>query len=230
MRPYEVRLDQEELLSLLALTRQGDGGAYLSKRQRLQWESGLEIDLSAAMLWGGAIRGKKRERGVIARCLANVQSCWETHAPVYGLADEYPDWRCLPAALRPIMNATPEDEERQLDYWVGRGPGLTPSGDDLLVGLAAVMHWATYPWPGEVFSRYLMQRGHERTTAVSCEYLHYIAQGIASVEVNALLEAMGDQRCCPAAFSRMLALGHTSGADTIVGILCGLLLKLEESL
>lgn len=98
----------------------------------------------------------------------------------------------------------------------------------MLVGLMAVLCWALHPCPCGVILEYIRKKGRNRTTAVSCEYLYYAAQEIFSQEIPELLEAMSEEELCERAFCKLLEVGHNSGADTILGILCGLELLLEE--
>ena len=222
MRPFGVLLREPQLFSLLASCRQGDGGVYQRERKRLVWGSGMVLDLSEADMRSGLITGEKRGADWAASSLRHLSRCWEKHKPAYGLAQEFPQREQLISSLKGVVCEDPMDAPRQLDFWIGRGPGLTPSGDDLLVGLMAVLHWAGRSCCCKPILAYLQEKGRARTTAVSFEYLYYAAQGIFSQEILELLRAMTEAGPCGPAFSRLLAVGHSSGADTILGMLAGL--------
>lgn len=102
----------------------------------------------------------------------------------------------------------------------GLGGGLTPSGDDYLVG---VMHalWAERP-PVEAaeLSWLLAETAAPRTTPLSAAWLRTAADGQASSLWHDLLSALLGQAgpVQPAARS-LMAVGHTSGADALAGFL-----------
>jgi len=99
---------------------------------------------------------------------------------------------------------------------VGRGPGLTPSGDDALAGALLVAHalGAGEALPDAVRTRLAA------TTAVSAALLAAAADGYAAHPVVALVDAAvaADPDAVRRALPAVLAIGHTSGADTVTGI------------
>ncbi len=101
---------------------------------------------------------------------------------------------------------------------VGAGPGLTPRGDDLLAGLLVAAHATGDPrlagWQQATRDALSVRR----TTAVSRGLLHHALDGWATPELAAFLVAVcgGD----PArAATRLLAVGHSSGAALAAGAL-----------
>jgi hypothetical protein len=228
MKPFGVMLPEKQLASLMAACRQGDSGVYLRKNKRLVWESGIELELSEADIWDGKIEGKKRERDWVTNSLKHLNCCWEKHNPEYGLMQEFPQKTQIITSLKEVANGSPETITKQLDFWVGRGLGLTPGGDDMLVGLMALMYWTQHPFPWESLLDYLRKNGRNRTTAISNEYLHYAINGIFSHVIIDVLENMPDRKLCESALKKLLAVGHSSGADTIIGIISGLELLMEE--
>jgi Protein of unknown function (DUF2877) len=99
---------------------------------------------------------------------------------------------------------------------VGRGPGLTPSGDDALAGALLVAHSLGIgaPLAEAVRSRLGV------TTAVSAALLDAAADGFAACPVVTLVDAAvaDDADAVRRALPAVLALGHTSGADTVTGV------------
>lgn len=99
---------------------------------------------------------------------------------------------------------------------VGRGPGLTPSGDDALAGALLVAHalGRSAPLAAAVRARLAA------TTAVSAALLDAAADGFAACDVVTLVDAAlaGDDTTVEALLPRVLAMGHTSGRDTVAGI------------
>jgi hypothetical protein len=105
---------------------------------------------------------------------------------------------------------------------VGLGPGLTPSGDDALIGLAAALHALRHSARG--FLHEAIGDAHVRTTAVAATLLRHAAAGEFSERVQRLLAALlGDDDAAVApAIERAMAWGATSGTDCLVGVLFGL--------
>jgi hypothetical protein len=101
---------------------------------------------------------------------------------------------------------------------VGAGPGLTPSGDDLLAGALVAAHATADPrlagWQGA--TRQAVRA--RRTTAVSRGLLRHALDGWATTEVADFVTgvcsgAIGDSA------DRLLAVGHSSGAALASGVL-----------
>jgi hypothetical protein len=102
---------------------------------------------------------------------------------------------------------------------IGRGGGLTPEGDDLVAGMAAVV--ASSPWPGalrEAWLEALVGRDlRSRTTALSATLLELAVRGMGPRPLQELLA--GDA----GAHSRLVALGHSTGRAIARGAGVGLL-------
>jgi hypothetical protein len=102
---------------------------------------------------------------------------------------------------------------------IGRGGGLTPEGDDLLAGAAAVV--ASAPWPEALKEAWLGALVGEdlrrRTTALSATLLELAIRGMGPEPLQALLA--GDR----SAYDRLVALGHSTGRAIARGAAVGLL-------
>ena len=100
---------------------------------------------------------------------------------------------------------------------VGLGVGLTPSGDDVLVGLTAALTVVRSP-----LARPIAQAAADngaRTTLIGRTYLEHAARGEYAERVHDLVAAVaaGDERSvCDA-----MSWGATSGADLSLGVLLG---------
>ena len=90
----------------------------------------------------------------------------------------------------------------------GLGPGLTPSGDDVLLGVM----YALWVWrPDEPLIQTIGHAANPRTTTLSAAFLTAAMAGEATNHWHDLV--MGG----PGAANRLLALGQTSGADAWAG-------------
>ncbi|MDP9365911.1 MAG: DUF2877 domain-containing protein [Chloroflexota bacterium] len=130
--------------------------------------------------------------------------------------------RCLAAAV----TMSPENlaaAEQAAVRIVGRGPGATPSGDDLLVGFLAA--WMACR-PGHPASRRMVQALAEqaptRTTRLAGEFYYHLARGRLSEPLAILLRAVtaGADGQVLAAARSLAGYGATSGLDTIAGVEC----------
>jgi Protein of unknown function (DUF2877) len=111
----------------------------------------------------------------------------------------------------------PADDERSLETigaeMIGRGPGLTPEGDDFVAGMAGVLaaagrHDDVAALIGDDLRR--------RTTALSATLIELSALGFGPEPLQAVLA--GDAGALP----RLLGLGHTSGRAYAAGAAVGL--------
>lgn len=99
---------------------------------------------------------------------------------------------------------------------LGRGRGLTPSGDDALAGVLLVSH-AHGIRPGLGVA---VRGALHRTTAVSAALLGPAADGFAARDVVTLVDAAvaGDVDAVARAAPAVCALGHSSGRDLVAGV------------
>jgi uncharacterized protein DUF2877 len=85
---------------------------------------------------------------------------------------------------------------------IGRGPGLTPEGDDVVAGMAGVLAAAERH---DDVAALLGADLRRRTTALSATLLELAARGMGPEPLQAVLAGR------PGALDRLLAMGHTSG-------------------
>jgi hypothetical protein len=98
---------------------------------------------------------------------------------------------------------------------LGRGPGLTPAGDDVLAGFligAAAFGLHTAP-----LRKGIARLARVRTTALSAALLWHAARGECIDEVAAVAAVLGREQILRA-ISRLLSVGHSSGAALAVGL------------
>lgn len=112
-------------------------------------------------------------------------------------------------------------------FFVGRGQGLTPAGDDILTGYGAVLQCAGKA--GALIRA--LQDDRLQTTDVSRAYLDAMAQGFANELFVRLLEQLwgGDTKRFQETLKQMERIGHTSGCDTLYGMYLGLKKMKEDT-
>lgn len=122
-----------------------------------------------------------------------------------------------------IIKTELPDTESRVQWLLGRGRGLTPSGDDVLLGYLAIIR--SLNMCVSATENILSDRLKiDTTTHVSYEYLRYALENKWSLRMVDFLESL---HCTSdEAFTRQLIsfldYGHTSGCDTLLGIAWGL--------
>lgn len=144
------------------------------------------------------------------------------------------------AALRDILTAVAEttavsaaDLDSVIGRLIGAGEGLTPTGDDVLVGLlAALYRGGEMPLAAAVYSPVgeAVLRHTHRTTDISAHYLRLATRGSFGEPLTNLVDAViggASVDDVHARTSDVLSVGASSGADALVGVLLGLEAVLE---
>ncbi|MBE6468526.1 MAG: DUF2877 domain-containing protein [Coriobacteriaceae bacterium] len=147
----------------------------------------------------------------LARLSAVCRSSWEaarTDAP----------------APRARIDAAYRGAGGAIRHLLGRGLGLTPSGDDVLCGFGCgfCYLWRRAPlgcdgW--KVYADMVLEALPGKTTAVSEGYLRAMCEGFANEDYVDLLRSLdgGEVEKVPGHLERILEMGHTSGADSLLG-------------
>jgi hypothetical protein len=194
--------------------------------------AGVGIDASRAITWSAALppaamldpTPKLEQTAAVARRLASDS------APHGGLA------RTQPCDAWQVRAWTLIDEQRQtlvagdvvaalgptVDL-IGLGVGLTPSGDDYLVGLLAGFAAMDDP-VGIELGGAIAEHASVRTTAIGASAIAHAARGAFAERLHDVLIALAGGRFADLATSidRSTAYGATSGSDTLVGLFEGI--------
>jgi len=109
---------------------------------------------------------------------------------------------------------------------VGLGPGLTPSGDDVLCGLLAALGCAPAGAHGGLAAKLgrIVLDLCSATNDISASYLRYAARGFSHLALRRLAASIAarDPEAASGAMLSLCSLGHSSGADIASGFLFGL--------
>jgi len=217
---------------LLSGVQAGMPVAYVPSRLVLD---GLRIELEAAHTWQPCpdwemLRGR---RAAIESSLSSLESLCLDHDPDNVLLS-------LLGASSPVRGRTAMLAQRyceaagQLEAgWrgdkdalieggaalAGLGDGLTPAGDDFMVGVA-LWAWLAHPSP-ERFCSTLATAAAPRTTTLSAAFLRAAACGQCSAAWHLLLAALAEGRSAEIgrAAREVLAHGASSGMDALIGFL-----------
>lgn len=113
---------------------------------------------------------------------------------------------------------------------IGLGPGLTPSGDDFLVGLFAVLNIDGSPCHAmRSVCPDIIAGAELATNAISLAALTEAARGRVRESIVTLMTQLlyGTRESLIPALDRVLAIGSTSGTDIVAGIVSGFELNLQ---
>lgn len=114
-----------------------------------------------------------------------------------------------------LLTGHQEDLFRYCQACIGFGQGLTPSGDDMLLGTFAALHGYApelVPSLAQAASPLLA-----RTNEISSSYLTLAMEGYATTPVLEVLRNLGSGKTQPV--ETLLSVGHASGSDILYGIL-----------
>lgn len=122
-------------------------------------------------------------------------------------------------ALRAGWEGDKSQWQKGVTRLAGLGKGLTPAGDDFLIGVMLWL-WHVHPTPGPLCQQ-IAEIAAPRTTALSAQFLQAAANGECNAPWHYLLSALanGTESQVKTAIHQVLAQGATSGADTLAGFL-----------
>jgi Protein of unknown function (DUF2877) len=141
--------------------------------------------------------------------VVHADDVWD---PRLRIGDPSPHDAPVPDALaRAVETRDPELAAAAGAGLIGRGPGLTPEGDDLIAGAAAVVAIGSWPEKDEWLEALLGGDLRRRTTALSATLLELAAQGMGPEPLQGWLA--GDA----GALDRLTAIGHSTGRAIAAG-------------
>ncbi len=108
-----------------------------------------------------------------------------------------------------------------LQHLVGLGPGLTPSGDDILCGVMFTLHTLGHGAVAERLWDWVRPLSKDAGNAISFGHLAAAAAGGGSAPIDDLLGALlgGESSALGRLLDVIDTLGHTSGWDCVAGVL-----------
>jgi uncharacterized protein DUF2877 len=199
------------------------GMAVTVANDRVEFEDGrFAVAVREARRWSPRLAAMARPTEGEVRLRVGVAAGATAHRA--RALDGIVPWGEAFAALRHACRAGSE----QAIFEAGRalaglGAGLTPAGDDVLVGFTAGL---TALGDGRAGRLGAAWAGYAvgRTTLVAESFHRHAAEGAYSERLHDVLRAIlvGPVQAIPAAILAATAWGATSGADTLAGILLGL--------
>ena len=125
-------------------------------------------------------------------------------------------------------------EIKNYNYFLGRGEGLTPGGDDFIIGIMAAMNFLNHK-KTEKLKKELMQDIYKKTTDISAEYLYYGVISCFSLNITEFCKKLlfnninneEEKKALYKSYENLIKNGHTSGVDTLMGILLYIITALK---
>lgn len=162
--------------------------------------------------------------------IANVRGALDRAGEFAGLvaaaARPLPDVLAAPvAALRAGLAAGDRDATGDAVLrLLGLGPGLTPSGDDVVAGaLVTVRALGVADAAADSAARTVAACAHRRTPLISAGLLRHAARGRCVPPLATMIIALGGTAPLDAPLASLLAVGHHSGSDLARGVALALI-------
>ena len=176
----------------------------------------LSVDTGAASIWH-PLPAPPWNAKTIAQSLRSLREAARDRLPAEGFGYLIDPARERPATVLALIRwlSSPQGAPDGAAGLVGLGPGLTPSGDDLIGGALCALHAAGRDRITARLAGWALPLARSRTNRISYAHLACAAEGECAEAVNDAIVAIiaGE----PADLARINALGHTSGWDALAG-------------
>ncbi|MGE0849855.1 MAG: DUF2877 domain-containing protein [Hyphomicrobiaceae bacterium] len=199
-------------------------------------EGGIECDCTVFATAGTSIWlpppwPRSGERTVLMHALDDLEHLACEEAPVDGIARIVLGLASLPASaltrvagprvarLREWVSARltrPAHEPAPVDL-LGLGPGLTPSGDDLLCGALVALHAIGEVDAARDLRAAIAPAAPLATTPLSAAFLRAAAEGHSSEALHRAIIALLEHQSVARYVKVVAGIGHTSGWDALAG-------------
>lgn len=127
-------------------------------------------------------------------------------------------------------NGNQHQTEAVLRYFLGRGIGSTPAGDDHVIGLLGIHALANTLHPKFIQTVEDLTKSENITTRAGHYYIRHALYGTFLPPFARILNGLGEKAPNELGeqITRVLPIGHTSGIDTTFGMLLGILVLKEK--
>lgn len=237
--PLNLRLANRYEAGLTTALNIEPGQRWKLSSDQLYRSDGLAIDLAKADIWRPDPSPANPDPAHVANGLTHLRHLLATRKlPEEGLIcltlGSPPRTATERAALPHLQAfsfelAAPKSDLAALVQLLGLGPGLTPSGDDLLAGLLIAWRQVGATSASDRLAQALLTAACERTTEISQAHLQAAAKGYGAAPLHHLLGAIlnNDRQRLDQALDAAAKIGHSSGFDAIAGVILALTAWLE---
>ncbi|GEN56541.1 hypothetical protein GCM10012290_11970 [Halolactibacillus alkaliphilus] len=230
--PDMIKIKEDDVFNVLVKHINPSKEVYLIGYNTLMIEDYV-IDFHHANLWSGRFVSYPESPHVTQQVIKRLKKFVKAHGDDRGILGSYLQLAGKTTNEKPLslhqealyerlelFNQWPKLEI--IKQFIGLGIGLTPSGDDFLLGLFSVFnYYHTSEW--RLILEYkddFLTYTKERTTSVSYHMLKQMIYGQTNDALKALIEA--ENNVDVKHIERVLQIGSTSGTDMLVGVLVGL--------
>lgn len=221
-------VDKEKMLKLLSACRPGDIVRFYKGVFTLYTSTGVmkidlnhmkEIDLAIPQL---TLSKEEIEEAPLFKLLASLPFSEEM-----GLEENKENKEAF-ATLKDLSLKSEEEIKKAANWLIGRGKGLTPSGDDILSGFLMIRKAFKKKDAFETTIQAQLER--RTTTDISMAYYDALFSGYVSSLFIALILSTNEEKenDVRELIHRIGLYGHTSGYDTLFGVYLGLQSLLKE--
>ena len=241
--PHGIRFALPEPQDLREWLRPGQAVVHESSHLRIA-QAGVTIELSRASRWSCELSACDMYATPVAQAMLAALAVLREHSARGGFAplvlnDADPGsplaramrrrlWGSLPLLDRAMASLDAPLAAKALEQLAGLGPGLTPSGDDFIVGYLVALHSRCRLEP--VLPPFLdglispLARVAAASNPISRQFILNALEGECAEGLAAVVAAVAahDQQRARATAERLACLGHSSGCDSLLGLLYGL--------
>lgn len=200
-----------------------NAGSPVSFSDRQVCLGGLTINITGSQLWNPRPDWESlhANRTTIPSRLVQLDLMKLSHSVSIGLPGTTPDQSLLSCLSDAAAHADIPSVRKIAPRLAGLGSGLTPAGDDYMVG-AIYASWILHPPEiAGTLGKEIADRTSPLTTSLSAAWLKSAGRGEAGILWHLLLDALlaTNRARIRAGIDRILAVGETSGADALAGFL-----------
>lgn len=181
----------------------------------------VRVDLRDAAIWRPRA-APEWDAEVAARSLVRLREAARSQQPSEGFGFLIDPTRERPPAVEALARwlADSDGAPDGAAGLIGFGPGLTPSGDDLIGGALCALHATGRSEVATRLAAWALPLVQAGTNRISNAHLACAAEGECGEAVNEAIVALlsGDA----VDLGRIDAIGHTSGWDALAGVALGL--------
>jgi len=241
--PHGIRFTLPGPQDLRGWLRLGQAVVHETSQLRIA-QAGVTIELSGASRWSCELSACDVYATPVARAMLTAFAVLREHSVRGGFAplvlnDANPGsplaramrrrlWRSLPLLDSARASLDAPLAAKALEQLAGLGPGLTPSGDDFIVGYLVALHSRCRLEP--VLRPFLdglispLARVATTSNPISRQFILNALEGECAEGLAAVVAAVAahDQQRARATAERLACFGHSSGCDSLLGLLYGL--------
>lgn len=220
------------------------GDQVYAEGDRIYVGKNAAVMLQQVHVWRSKLPPYPEDEDILRNHVAEAQLWIEAHGKAGGMKrsaetenpfDQEMD-RLLRERSEGLLEALSKGEVSLASHYaiqlIGLGPGLTPSGDDFLVGLFAVMNLTNGPlFKIRHMCEQVVAASADRSNPISYMALKKAASGQVRESIGEFMHHMihGSETEVISSLSRVLAIGSTSGTDIALGLVNGLKLSIERN-